>query len=464
MASDSKSRGWVVVVALAIAFIFLNKYLLIGAQAVLGVMLPGSTPLVSQPEKVAAPEPTAYLEATKAPEPTRAAEVVVEEVVTVAQASTQPVTITIWHSWVDSELAAVQSIFNEYSLTHPGVTIELQKQDDIVAILPTVLAAGEGPDIIAWYSGVIGKLAPDALLPLDEQGFDQYYMENEFMPGPVNSVRFDNHYWGFPTTQMGMALVINTALLGEDTIIPNDLDIFIEMARNYESDHPGMKFFCSPGFDSKDAYYLAPIFFSLGLPGYVDFEGNVYMNKEESIWAAERMLELKDLTSENSSYDTCQNAFLNGEVPIWWTGAWTTPMLEDSGMDYEVAAMGRPFLESYALMLPRSVEYRNHTAIALDIMQYFANAEMQTKMVVENRIVPSSYQASVSSEVLARKGISEFAWVFDQSVPLFSTTFTDLQWGVANVAFLSFLNGSQSPRDALTAAQVSLESQVAASK
>ena len=67
--TGSGSRRWVVFLAVAIALIFFNKYLLIGAQAVTGVYFPDN-PLVSQPAVVK----------TKTPIP--AEEVVVEKVIT----------------------------------------------------------------------------------------------------------------------------------------------------------------------------------------------------------------------------------------------------------------------------------------------------------------------------------------------------------------------------------------------
>jgi maltose-binding protein MalE len=454
MASDSKSRGWVVVVALAIAFIFLNKYLLIGTQAVLGVFLPGSTPLVSQPEKVAAPEPTAYLEATKAPEPTRAVEATL--------APAQPVTITIWHRWSDDQLPTFRSIFDEYSRTHPSVMIELIRQDNLVDILPTVLAAGEGPDLVVDSSDYIGKFTPDMLVPLDELGVDWEYMQSNFTDTSIRSVIIGDRFWGIPVAQIGMALITNTAMLGRDYIIPNDLNMFIEMAKKYEQENPGKKFFCNPGLAYKDPYFLAPILFAYGdYGGFVNVDGNVSLSKYETILAADLLPQYMELSIANSEYSNCQNAFINGEVPIWWNGSWVLPWIEQNGIDVEVNGMGRPYMSTEVLMLPVSAKYRGNADVALDVAKYFASSEVQTRLAVTLYRIPTSRAAIQSPEIVQMEGIWGFSKALEVSIPLFSNKFIDLQWSPVQTALTNILDGLQTSEEALNEAQRMLEEQIA---
>jgi len=453
--SNSDFPRWVIGLAIILSLVLFNKYLFTGARALLGVIAPVSTPRTSVPTEA----PRENAAPTLAPQPTW--EEAVEQVVTEAPAFGNE-TLIIWHNWPDAQLPAVRAVFDEYSRTHPGVTIELEWQSDLVTMLPTVIAAGQGPDILATWSGTIGQLAPDQLLPLEEQGISRNYLDSEILPGALETVFYDNHYWGIPIQQMGMALLLNPDLLGRGFGIPNDLAVFILLAKTYEQDHPGQKFFCNPGFNLRDVYFLAPILFQGGsLPGFTDSQGNVYLNRLEVIRATERMVELSRLTAEDSSYDGCQNAFMNGELPVWWTGAWAIPMLEDAGMEFEVAALGRPYLETYSLMLPRSVEYHNHTALALDVMQYFARPEIQAQIALQNRTIPASYYAVTRPEVMADKTLANFAWALNVSVPLFNTRFSEPERMTVNDALNNILNGVQSPEDALREAQQALEEQIA---
>src|ERR1051326_4664690 len=68
-------------------------------------------------------------------------------------------TITIWHNWQGSYLAAKQAIFDAYTKQHPKVKIELVHQDNVVDKTVTAVNAGSGPDIVAWVDDQLGKLA-----------------------------------------------------------------------------------------------------------------------------------------------------------------------------------------------------------------------------------------------------------------------------------------------------------------
>jgi len=455
--NGSGSRRWVVFLAVAIAIIFFNKYLLIGAQAVLGVFLPGGSPQVSQPEEVASPEPTAQLEATMAPEPTRAVEATL--------APAHPVRITIWHRWSADQLPTFSAIFDEYSSTHPNVTIELIRQDEMVDFLPTVLAAGEGPDLVVDSSDYISRFGPEMLLPLDELGVDWEYMQSNFTDSSIRSVTIEDRLWGIPVAQFGMALITNTAMLGRDYIIPNDLQMFIELAKKYEQENPGKKFFCNPGFANNDPYFLAPILFAYGdYGGFVDLDGNVSLSKYETIWAADLLPQFKELSIANSEYSNCQNAFINGEVPIWWNGTWTLPSIEQNGIDIEVKGMGRPYMATEALMLPVSAKYRGNAEVALDVAKYFASSEVQTRLAVTLYRIPTSLAAIQSPEIVQMEGIWGFTKALEVSVPLFVNKFVDLQWSTVQEALTNILDGNMSAETALNDAQRILEEQIAANR
>lgn len=452
------SNRWLLFLAIGLAFIFGFKTISTGFGSIIqlilsnhGIFQPAATvEAPSQPISVpAATQAPAVVEVTQRVEPTLAPVY-------------EPITLTIWHNWSEADLPAVQTALTGYTANHPNITFDLQYMTDMVNALPVAIASGSGPDIVGWWSSSVGRLAPDALLPLDGQGLDLVNLQSDFMPGAWKTTQYKGQTWGLPLNMMGMGLVFNTDLLGVDYTIPNSLDILLDYARSYEAANPGKKFFCNPGFSSKDAYYLAPIIFSQGsLPGYVDADGNVYVNRDEMIWGAERLPELAKYSLPDATYDACMSAFLNGEIPTWWTGPWSIPNIEGRGIHFGVAAMGRPFVETYLLMLPRSAEFQNHAAAALDVMLYLSSADIQADLVFKNRMVPASYRALANPLVSQMKGIYDFTWALDQGVPLLSTPFTDQQWGPVSQAIISILDGSQTARDALNAAQQTIEDNIA---
>ena len=96
----------------------------------------------------------------------------------------------------------------------------------------------------------------------------------------------------------------------------------------------------------------------------------------------------------------------------------------------------------------------------MSIIQTLASDELQVELAMNFKNVPASYAAMVSDEVSRMPGVYDFAWALEQSVPYIIDKFSELQWDNIQTAYLSFLNGSQTPKDALDAAQISLETQV----
>lgn len=449
MASSTGSNRWIIAVVVVLAIVFLNKYLLAGARVVLDRMLPESG-LTSPPaEKVAAPEPTAYFEATRAVEPTEAPALAQEKV-----------TLVIWHQWSDEQLPSIQNILERYTNSHPWITFEYYKPGDFEAQLSTAAAAGEAPDILVAGGGLIGSLAEQGLLaPLSNYNIDAFYMANRFTSPTTSAVTWEGDVWGLPWDQGGIALIYNNDLAGVQ-YLPNDAYDFsglLSRASLFAAAKPGQTLFCNPAFGSQDAYHSAPIFFGMGVPGYINDYGTVTIDTPEALRAAEFLLDARSVTISNPSYDACLNGFIEGSIGMLWTGQWVIPMVENAGINYGVLPMGRPFVGVTALMMTRQAVDEASDTHALDVILHLTSAEVQKELVLANHTIPALTALANDPEIAVLPGVSGFYNALLEGEPISPSKFMSAQWSPMGLAVYNIWYEIQSPQEALRAAQEEAE-------
>ena len=400
------------------------------------------------PELTKAPEATKVPEATKSPEATKAAE------------STQ---IIIWHSWAGDSLKPIEAAFKAYEAAHPGITIELAKVDNLSDALAIAIPAREGPDILAWTNDQIGSNALSGhIVALNDFGIDEDFLKSTYEPAAANGMIWNGQIWGLPETQEGITLVYNKALVKESDFPtdPQDFNGLLAAAKTFAEKNPGKFLICNQGLGNPDAYHVAPIYFGHGVPSYVDDQGKVYLNTPEGLAAAEWIKAFSAYAPKESGHDICQSMLLEGRAAAWWTDRWAIADVEAAKLDYGLKAFGRPFVGVRTLMLTRNAVDRKHAEAALDVMKYYTSADVQKGLALVNRTVPAASAAINSAELKAVATIQGLAAAFALGVPTANTPYADAQWDPVGDATTAIWNGSQTPADAMQAAQAAIEDKI----
>jgi len=379
---------------------------------------------------------------------------------------TEPVTITIWHQWSGGYLDAITRVFQQYSAENPGVIIDLSKPDDVTASLAVAIPAGEGPDIIGWANDQIGTNALNGnIVALDDYGIDSAFMSSTYEPAAVAGVVWQGKIWALPESQEAITLVYNKAVASAEdfpTDPTNFADLLAKAQAFYEA--KGFPLFCNQGFPGADAFHVAPLYFGFGVPSYVDDLGVAYLNTPEAIAAGDWLLSVKPYLLSEMSHEICKTALIEGKVGAWWTGPWAISDLETAGIDYGFVPMGKPFVGIKTLMLSKNAVDRNHAEIALDIMKFYTNADMQKYETLNNKTIPANTAALMDPEVQALTTIAGFGANANLGIPMANTPFAGAQWGPVGDATGAIWNGSQTPADALAAAQTAIETAIAGMK
>lgn len=376
------------------------------------------------------------------------------------------VTITIWHQWSGDYLKAITLVFQEYMARNPNVVIDLSKPDDVSAALAVAIPAGEGPDIIGWANDQIGVNALNGnIVPLDDYGITQDFLKSTYEPAAVAGVIWQGKIWALPESQEAITLVYNQAVASEADFPTDPLnfeDLYQKAKTFYET--KGIPLFCNQGFPGGDAYHVAPVYFGFGVPSYVDDQGKVYVNTPEAIAAGEWLVKIKPYLMQEMSHELCKTALIEGKVAAWWTGPWAIADLENAKIKYGFATMGRPFVGIKTLMLTKNAVDRGHAEIALDIIKFFTSYEMQKFVTLRNKTIPANTQALNDPEVQKLATIAGFGKNANLGVPMANTPFASAQWGPVGDATGAIWNGSQTPAEALAAAQTAIENAIAGMK
>jgi arabinogalactan oligomer/maltooligosaccharide transport system substrate-binding protein len=377
-----------------------------------------------------------------------------------------PTVITLWHQWPEGYWQEYQDIIEEFNSSHPDMAVRLVHVDDMDNALAAAIPAGTGPDIVSFANDPIGRWASAGnLAPLDPW-IDLSYLTANFEPVAVEAMIWDEQIWGIPDTQEGIALVYNRDLISHTQVpAPDDWDGLLTEAAQFRQSHPDQFYLCNWGLGSADAAYAAaPIYFDHGLSeygGYVDEGGAVYMTTTVAISAAHWICDFRPYAPAETSYEICKNMLFSGEAAIWWTGPWAIPDLQQAGIDYGIAPMGSPFVGVRLYLLTSNAVDRGNAEAAIDVIKYLGSAEVQRRLTLANRTIPTNTAALNDPDVQALYEIAQFGASVNLGTPMGNHIYTQCQWGPVGDAAMAIWDGTQTPEEAMNAAQTAIEACVA---
>ena len=227
-------------------------------------------------------------------------------------------TITIWHNWQGSYLAAKQAIFDAYTKMHPNVTIQLVHQDNVVDKTVTAVNAGSGPDIVAWVDDSLGKLAASKIvIPLDSY-ISPSFVNSTYNKAAAEGVQYNGHVYGVPESVEAITIMYNKTLVTADQL-PKTTDAMLTFEQTYEQAHPGNYGIV---WNTEDAYFNAPWFYGFGA-FYINGQDKPGLNTPAGIAAASYIASYKPYLPVQQSYDVASSLFSEGKAAAIINGPWS---------------------------------------------------------------------------------------------------------------------------------------------
>jgi arabinogalactan oligomer/maltooligosaccharide transport system substrate-binding protein len=274
----------------------------------------------------------------------------------------------------------------------------------------------------------------------------------------VQGVVYDGKIWGLPEAQEGVTLICNSDVIKATDFPsdPQDFDGLLALATKFHTDNPDKYLIYNQGLDTAnaggDAYHVSPIYYGFGA-FYVDETGKVGINTPEGLKAGEWLVKAAPVFPSQSGQAQGLAALTDGSGACMWTGPWELADIKKAGINYFIQPFGRPFVGiKVELMTSNAVDRGNADAV-VTVLKYFDSAEVQTKLSVANSTIPASTAALASDEVSKNPDVVGFGAQFKLGVPQPNTPYMNALWGPVGQATMAIYTGSQSPADALAAAE-----------
>ncbi len=373
-------------------------------------------------------------------------------------------TITIWHGWDGSYLAAKQAIFDAYTKMHPKVTINLVRQDNLIDKAVAAVNAGAGPDIIAWVDDSLGKLAKaNIVVPLD-QYISKDYVEKTYNKAAAQGVEFDGHVWGVPEAVEAVTIMYNKALVTADQL-PKTTDDLLNFEKTYEAAHPG-----SYGvvWNTEDPYFNADWFYGFGAY-YVHEDGKVGLNTAEGKAAANYIAQFKPYLPSQISYDVASSLFSQGKAAAIINGPWSYADYKGkAGIDVGFLTLpkvtannntpAKPFVGVKSLWVTKLAK---NPALAADLLKFYTQKDNQIAMSNANKEIPANLAADQDASVQNDAAVGGFAQQATLGVALPNTPYMSALWTPVQDALTAIWNGAKTPDQAMEEAQTAAEQGIA---
>jgi arabinogalactan oligomer/maltooligosaccharide transport system substrate-binding protein len=398
----------------------MNKklFVILAAMAVISVL--AASCVVPTP---AAPAPEAEAPAAEAPE-------------------AEPVTISIWHGYIETEEETFSQVVEDFQAANPDVTIEVLAVpfDELQNKFQTEVAAGGGPTLVTGPQDRMAGYAEAGLLSTFDESAS---FLNELVPASVDGGRVGGDLVGVPVNNKVVAMFYNKSMVDEP---PADFDELLAMAAENGLAISAIWF---------HNYMWGPAF------GAQFFDGDlkVVIDSPEGAEAYgyfKQVCESEGVTCDANDGDM-DTLFRQGQVAFRFQGPWASgDAINDLGAEnVGVAAVppipgkGNPRPWNQSEMISMNVDATpEETAAAMRFIEYLTNAEIQGMFLDKANWIPSNASVDTSSNPVVGGFLDQvpFSDPFPVAAELGAT------WDPMGNAITVILEEVATPEDALSEA------------
>jgi len=251
----------------------------------------------------------------------------------------EPTTLTMWGAVTDQEgIDAFMPILDKCEADNPWLTIDYVGKDDMATALAAAIEAEEPPDLVQsdFSSNLAAIEAGGLLLPVDELAARDGLDWNAFVPVGVKLVEFNGQRYGLPFSLDSVGLFYNQDILSEAGIDspPATFEELLAAAgqlllTNDDGSIERVGFVPDVG-DGSYALYMTDMF---GATLYSDDGATITITDTLDQWveALQWQKEFYSLMDADEftrwadglgSYDSADNFFIAGQLPLYFEGSY----------------------------------------------------------------------------------------------------------------------------------------------
>lgn len=348
--------------------------------------------------------------------------------------------------WADEQRAPLlESLGADFEAEY-GVPIAVQQLGfgDIRDQFKLAAPAGEGPDIIVGAHDWLGELVINGLLSPIDLGAKA----DEFTEPAIRAFTYEGELYGMPATTENVALIYNPDLVAEAPATWDDVIAACEAL----GDEVVQCFSHIQG----DPYHFYPVQTSFGGGVFgVDAEGSydptqVIVDNEGSIEAAQLLQTMTEAgyVGPDVDWETAHTLFEAGDSAFIITGPWAIERLDESGVNYEIAAIpggGQPFLGSQGFMVSA---FSEESLLAQTFLSEFVATEEVMGQIAEARNSASAFQPVLDQQIEESDVIAGFAAAGAEANPMPAIPEMASVWSAWGDAITLILQGQEDAQPA----------------
>jgi len=395
------------------------------------------------PERTGTPEAAPSATRTPLPSPTA---LVTETLVSGS--------ISIWHSWDESDLPTLAKIIDEFHSLHPDVLFDVLyvPVEDLRARFEQEVSQGGGPDILLGPA-TWGPALYDAGASGDLSGLVSSELTDGLNQAAVASGRYQDALISLPYSIRGVMLIRNTALISQ---APETFEDLVSSAQSAtQGDVIGAVL-------ERSFYYSAAHLNGLGGTLMNEDGAPAFDDRLGLAWI--RLLQDFERAGPTDYFsDNDLDLFKTGKVGFIIAGSWKIPELSeavgpeniviDPWPDYQQenlpGARLSGYVQSQNIFVSRLLHEENHRALR-SFIEFFLSPAVQ-KTLGEIDLVPANRSAQVSDELIAQSMTALAGGTTYPTIPEF-----EIYPAAMDLALRSIFQGEVSPEEALSAAQESI--------
>lgn len=349
----------------------------------------------------------------------------------------------IWHTWTNSEAAALDDVMARFQEIHPDVNIKQQQFADMETMLSqfqVAADAGLGPDLLIAPGQQVRPLADAHLIdPLDAVLDEATIQRTE--PAALDSLRYSDELYGLPVTMDTLVLYYDTRLVEQpvrtlDALLAEAAEgRLVAISTNFIDAFWGVQAFGGRLFDEEWRVILDRGGFANWLAWLKDARDTPGMILDSSREA------LRTRFTENGvAYYVGYASELSTLVETMGAsnvGVSTLP----AGPNGNAA----PFLTVQAFLFS-TVSSDSQRRLATEFTSFVTNVEQQSSMMRETHLIPVNARVRVNPRL--NPVVAEFASQARTAVPLRNIPEMDTVLRVGGDAYARVLEGIVEPAEA----------------
>ncbi len=357
-------------------------------------------------------------------------------------ASMGPVTISIWHGYIETEEALFTKAVNDFMAANTDIKVEMLAVpfDQLQNKFQTEAAAGTGPTITMGPQDRMAGYASAGLLA--EIPANTAFLSN-LVPASVEGGKVGGKLVGIPVNNKVVALFYNKTKVTEE---PKDFDGLLALAKDN-----GMaitadwfhNYMWGPAFGAKffDENFKMVLDSAEGAEAYAYFD---------------KVCKSEGVTCDGNDGDM-DTLFRQGQVAFRIQGPWASgDFIKDLGAD-NVGVMAVPVIPGKATPRPWNQSEMGsinvnatpeQLAAALKFFEYFTSADVQKSFLNEANWIPANSSVDTSSNPV----VGGFLKQVPSSDPFPVASELGATWDPMGNAMTQILEGVKSPADALAEA------------